>query len=274
MNYDVEKLKAQASALKLVGLTAHWDELTATDWPWITRLLDWEERTRQALSVDRRLVNAKLGRFKHISDFDWCWPKSIDREAIEHSLTHQNYLEEATNILLVGANGTGKTTLAKAFALKAIMAGKTALFVEASKMLGDLASQRTDHDLVRKLRRYSQPQVLVIDEVGYLSYSDRHADLLFEVVNRRYENKPTIITTNKPFTEWQEVFPNASCVVSLVDRLVHHSEIFVIEGDSYRVKEASERCRKMHEKRQADATQSKPKNERKEQNKHEQEESA
>jgi len=259
MNYDLEKLKARAVSLKLVGLTAHWDALTATDWPWIVRLLDWEESTRQTLSVDRRLLNAKLGRFKAISDFDWGWPKSIDREAIEHALTHKSYLKEATNILLVGANGTGKTTIAKAFALEAIMAGQTALFVEASKMLGDLASQRTDHDLIKKLRRYSQPQVLIIDEVGYLSYSDRHADLLFEVVNRRYENKPTVITTNKPFTEWQEVFPNASCVVSLVDRLVHHSEIFVIEGDSYRVKEATERNRES-KKRQATRNQLKTTN--------------
>jgi DNA replication protein DnaC len=257
MNYDVAKMKSQAATLKLVGLTAHWDELTTADWPWVARLLDWEENTRKALSVDRRLVNAKLGRFKPISDFDWGWPKSIDREAIEHALTHKPYLKEATNILLVGTNGTGKTTIAKAFALEAIMAGQTALFVEASKMLGDLASQRTDHDLVRKLRRYSQPQVLVIDEVGYLSYSDRHADLLFEVINRRYENKPTIITTNKPFTEWQEVFPNASCVVSLVDRLVHHSEIFVIEGASYRVKEATERSR-VNKRRQAKIALPKP----------------
>ena len=83
---------------------------------------------------------------------------------------------------------------------------------------------------------------MIIDEVGYLSYGNRHADLLFNIINRRYELKPTIVTTNRPFAEWSEVFPNAACVVSIVDRLVHHSEILVIEGESYRMREAKERA--------------------------------
>jgi DNA replication protein DnaC len=84
--------------------------------------------------------------------------------------------------------------------------------------------------------------LLLIDEIGYLSYANRHADLLFEIINRRYESKPTIVTTNRPFTEWSEVFPNAACVVSIIDRLIHHSEIIVLEGESYRIKEAKERA--------------------------------
>ena len=82
----------------------------------------------------------------------------------------------------------------------------------------------------------------LVDEVGYLSYSHRHADLLFELVSRRYEQKATLITTNRPFAEWGEVFPGAACVVSLIDRLLHHAEIVAIEGDSYRLKEAQERA--------------------------------
>jgi DNA replication protein DnaC len=101
-------------------------------------------------------------------------------------------------------------------------------------------AQDGDHSLRRRLKYYGQPQFLVIDEVGYLSYSNRHADLLFEIVNRRYEQKSTLITTNRPFSEWGEVFPNAACVVSLIDRLIHHSEILAIEGKSYRVKDAQE----------------------------------
>ena len=94
------------------------------------------------------------------------------------------------------------------------------------------------------MKHYARPDVLIIDEVGYLSYSNRHADLLFDIVNRRYELKSTIVTTNRPFAEWGEVLPNAACVVSIVDRLVHHSEIMVIEGESYRMKEAKERAGK------------------------------
>ena len=94
----------------------------------------------------------------------------------------------------------------------------------------------------RRLRHYARPQLLVIDEVGYLSYSNRHADLLFELISRRYQNKSTLVTTNRPFAEWREVFPNAACVVSLVDRLLHHAEIVSIEGDSWRLKEARDRA--------------------------------
>jgi DNA replication protein DnaC len=111
-------------------------------------------------------------------------------------------------------------------------------------MLTDLAAQDGDNALRRRLKYYAQPQLLAIDEIGYLSYGTRHADLLFEIVNRRYEQKPILVTTNRPFAEWNEVFPNAACVVSIIDRLVHHSEILVLEGQSYRMKEAKERARK------------------------------
>jgi DNA replication protein DnaC len=99
------------------------------------------------------------------------------------------------------------------------------------------------------LRHYARPRLLVIDEVGYLSYSNRHADLLFELISRRYEETSTLITTNRPFAEWHEVFPNAACVVSLVDRLVHHAEILSLEGKSYRFKEAQERAEQRARKR-------------------------
>src|SRR6516225_5762100 len=118
---------------------------------------------------------------------------------------------------------------------------------EAAWMLR-LEAKRTDlHEkydhptLRRRLRHYAAPDVLLIDEVGYLSYSNRHADLLFELVSRRYQHKSTVVTTNKAFADWGEVFPNAACVVSLVDRLMHRAEVVRIEGESYRAKEAQER---------------------------------
>ena len=100
-----------------------------------------------------------------------------------------------------------------------------------------------------RLRRYAAPDLLVVDEVGYLSYSNRHADLLFELINRRHEKKSTLITTNKAFSEWSEVFPNASCVVAMIDRLVHHAEILSIKGESYRRKEAQEQAAAKSRKR-------------------------
>jgi DNA replication protein DnaC len=99
----------------------------------------------------------------------------------------------------------------------------------------------------------------LLDEVGYLSYSNRHADLLFEIVSRRYEEKSTLITTNRPFSEWNEVFPNAACVVSLIDRLVHHAEIIQIEGESFRLKEAKERHEQRRKQRAANKSKSRKK---------------
>jgi len=123
-----------------------------------------------------------------------------------------------------------------------LLRGFTVRFTTASDMLHDLAAQGTDVSLARRLRRYTTPQLLVVDEVGYLSHDARYADLLFEVVTRRYEQRATVVSTNKVFAEWTDVFPNAACVVTLVDRLVHRAEIITIEGDSYRLKEAKERA--------------------------------
>ena len=235
-----ETLKKSATDLKLYGLLVHWDELTEQDEQWAVRLIEWEEVERKHRGLARRMTGARLEKFKPLVDFDWDWPKHIDKSAIS-DLMSLLFIEDANNIVFVGPNGVGKSTIAKNVVYQAVLQGHTALFINASEMLSDLTSQDGDNALRRRLKFYSQPQILAIDEVGYLSYSDRHADLLFEVISRRYEKKSTIVTTNRPFGEWGEVFPNASCVVSLVDRLVHHAEIIQIEGDSYRMKEAKER---------------------------------
>jgi len=241
-----DDLKARAEALKLYGLLAHWDEVKHCDW--VAHLVAWEEAERQARSLQRRLSNARLGQFKALADFNWQWPKRCDRAAIEE-LMRLGFLGEAGNAVLVGPNGVGKSTLARNIAHQAVIEGHTVLFTTAGQMLNDLAAQDGDSGLRRRLKRYTHPSLLVIDEIGYLSYGNRHADLLFEIVSRRYEEKSTVVTTNRPFSEWGEVFPNASCVVSLIDRLVHNAEIISIEGDSYRLKEAKERSSQRQKKR-------------------------
>ena len=235
---DLDALYARANALRMHGLLAHWTDVATA--AWIEPLLDWEEEERARRSLERRLAAAHIGRFKPACDFDWTWPKRCDRSAFEALMT-LDFLHDATNIVFVGPNGVGKSTLARNIAHQALIHGHTVLFTTAGQLLGDLAALDSDSTLRRRLRHYAHPDLLAIDEVGYLSYSTRHADLLFELVSRRYERNSTLITTNRPFAEWREVFPNASCVVSLVDRLVHNAEILPIEGDSYRLKEAHER---------------------------------
>jgi len=232
------QLKARAKQLKLHGLLSHWEEVETNDW--VEPLIQWEEEERVCRGLERRIKGARLGRFKLLADFDWSWPTQCDREQVM-DLMRLDFLKEAVNIILMGPNGVGKSTLARNIAHQAVLAGHNVLFTNAGQMLNDLAAQECDRALKSRLASYVRPQLLVIDEVGYLSYSNRHADLLFEIVSRRYEEKSILVTTNRPFAEWNEVFPNASCVVSLVDRLIHRSEIITIEGESYRLKEAKDR---------------------------------
>jgi len=234
-------LKQRLEALKLPGLLVHWPEIPEAVEQWLPTLADWEEQERGRRSLERRMRLARLGRFKAMTDFDWDWPAKIDRPTIRE-LMQLEFIEQAGNVILLGPNGVGKSTLAQNIAHQAVIAGYRVLFTTAAKMLNDLAGRDGDLALKRRLTYYAAPALLVIDELGYLSYGTRHADLLFEVVNRRYEARATVVTTNKPFAEWNEVFPNASCVVSLVDRLVHHADILQIEGESYRMKEARERA--------------------------------
>lgn len=237
----------QARHLGLYGLLARWEELGAL--PWVSTLLDCEEEERQRRSLERRIRGARIGTFKPMCDFDWDWPTEIDRAQIEDLFTF-GFIAEGANAILVGSNGLGKSMIAQNLAHQALLRGYTVLHTSASAMLNELAAQESAAALSRRLKHYCQPQLLQIDEVGYLEYDSRYADLLFQVVSRRYETHRSIgITTNRVFAEWNQVFPNAACVVTLIDRLIHRAEIVRIAGESYRLKEAKERAAERTAKR-------------------------
>jgi len=128
--------------------------------------------------------------------------------------------------------------IAKHIAHQAILAGHSVLCITAAQLLLDLAAQDSARGLDRRLRHYSRPALLCIDEIGYLSYDNRNADLLFQVISRRYEQKSLVLTTNLAFSDWPSIFPNAACATALIDRAVHHADMLVIEGESYRRREA------------------------------------
>ena len=236
---SLEATRSRLRRLGLYGLLAQAE--TLINEPWFERVLDIEDAERARRSLKRRLDDARLGAFKSIAEFDWAWPAKCDRSLIEE-LFSLGFIAEAANVVLIGSNGLGKTMLLKNLAHQALLHGHSARFTLASDMLHDLAAQDSSIALARRLRRYTTPTILAIDEVGYLSYDARYADLLFEVVTRRYQTRPILLTTNKVFGEWNQVFPNAACVVTLIDRLVHRAEIVAIEGESYRLKEAKERA--------------------------------
>jgi len=243
---DFDALRKRLRALALYGLAIQDDALLTE--PWVQRVIEIEDRERKRRSLERRFTNARIGAFKSIADFDWQWPKEIDRKLIDE-LFSLTFISDAANVVLLGPNGIGKTMIAKNLVHHAVTSGYTARFTMASDMLHELAAQDSGASLARRLRRFTSPQILVIDEVGYLNYNNRYADLLFEVVTRRYLQRPIILTTNKPFGEWADVFSSAACVVTLVDRLIHRSELVSLDGQSYRLKEAKERAAKRKKSR-------------------------
>jgi DNA replication protein DnaC len=234
-------------ALAAIGLrhtAANLDDLvaTATKRRWsptqlFEHVVDVEQQERARRSLERRTERSKLGRFRSMTDFDWAWPSRVDRDAVEAAVRLE-FLPQARNVVLVAPQGLGKTMIAQNIVHAALLGGHSALFVTASQLLLDLGAQESARALDRRLRYYTSRPLLCIDEIGYLSYDARNADLLFQVVSRRYERKSLVLTTNLAFSEWPTIFPNAACTTALIDRVIHHAEIIAIEGESYRKREA------------------------------------
>ncbi len=196
-----------------------------------------EDKDRARRGLERRTVRSRLERFKPIADFEWDWPTKIDRPLVE-SLLGLDFLEGAHNVVLVAPGGLGKTMIAQNIAHRAILAGHSVLFVTAAQLLLDLGAQESSRALERRLHHYAKIGLLVLDEIGFLAFDNRNADLLFQVVSRRYEKKSLVMSTNLAFGDWHTIFPNATCATALIERVVHHSDIVTIEGESYRLREA------------------------------------
>lgn len=240
-------LKERAKKLGLRAIEADWDRYAGESW--LQPFIAAEELERDRRSLERRLREAQIGQFKPMSQFNWEWPEQIDREQIEELFT-LDFLRKKFNAVLVSTNGLGKTMIAQNLASTALSQGYTTRFVKASQMLSNLVECDGASARARRLKKYCTADLLVIDEVGYMSYDNRYADLLYEVISGRYQKASTVVTTNKGFKQWGEIFPNAACVVTMVDRLVHHSETVLIEGESYRQHEALERAAAKEKERQ------------------------
>ena len=206
----------------------------------IEQLIALERRQREGTNLVRRTRAAALGSFKPLDRFDWAHPRKIDRPLVER-LLQLDFIERGDNVLFRGQAGVAKTMLAKCIGQAALERGYSVRFGTLAAALADLLQQESMPAFERRIKRYIRPELLILDELGYLPCDGRAADILFHIISRRHERRSTIITTNLGFKQWGAVFPGAACVVALVDRFAQHCHTVDIDADSWRGNHAFDR---------------------------------
>jgi DNA replication protein DnaC len=206
----------------------------------LEELVALERRAREATNLARRTRAAYLGKFKPIDRFDWAHPRKIDRALVER-LIGLDFVARGDNVLFRGPSGVGKTLLAKNIGHAALVAGYTVRFTTLAAALADLLRQESVPAFERRLKRYLLPDLLILDELGYLPCDSRAADILYNIVSRRHEDRAIVVTTNLAFKQWGTVFPGAACVGALVDRFAQHCHRVDVDADSWRDAHAFER---------------------------------
>jgi len=197
------------------------------------KLIALEQREREVTNLARRTRFATLGSFKTLDQFDWNHPREIDRGLYEE-LHGLDFVDRGENVLFRGQSGVGKTMLAQNLGQAALEKGYTVKFSTLAAALADLLKQESLPAFERRLGRYVRPDLLVLDELGYVPCDGRSADLLYSIISRRHEKASTIISTNLAFKQWGTVFPGAACVAALVDRFAQHLHTIDIDADSWR----------------------------------------
>jgi DNA replication protein DnaC len=230
--------RTERGALEAFLTHAHKSRLSPTET--LEKLIQMERRSRDTTNLTRRTRFACLSKFKPLDGFDWNHPRKIDRPLLER-LFAIDFLKRAENVLLRGPSGVGKTMLAKNLGHTALVAGHSVRFGTLAAVLADLLQQESIPAFERRMKRYVQPNLLILDELGYLPCDSRAADILYNLISRRHEQRSTIITTNLPFKQWGNVFPGAASIVALVDRFAQHCHRLDIEADSWRDTHAFQR---------------------------------
>jgi DNA replication protein DnaC len=231
-------LRVAREALDALLIHAQKSKLSPTQL--LEELVAIEQREREARNLARRAKEAKLGTPMTLDRFDWHHPRAIDRDLYQHLLTLE-FLRRGDNVLFRGPAGVGKTTLAQNLGLCALERGHTVLFSTLPAALADLMRQESLPAVERRLRRYTSPDLLILDELGYIPCDTRAADLFFHIVSRRHEHKPIVLTTNLSYKQWTSVFKDASCLGALVDRFAQHCHTLDIDADSWRQKSSLRR---------------------------------
>ena len=236
---DLTRLDAQLHGLHLHYIQSHYQALATkaaeqqrSHLDYLEQLVEGEATMRENRSIERRLKNARFPVLKSLDDFQWNWPKKINRPQILAFIATQ------TNVVLIGNVGLGKTHLSIALGHAACLKGHSVLFTTAVDIINTLAAAQSAGRLKREFLRYLKPAVLIVDELGYLPIDKHGADLLFQIISQRYERAPMVITTNRAYKHWSQIFNNDSTLTSaILDRVLHHADTVIIEGKSYRMKD-------------------------------------
>ena len=247
LSLPIDPLPQQLQQLRLLYILQHYKELAtqATNDHWshleyLARLADGESLRRQDQSVKNRIQAAHFPVIKTLDQFEWNWPKKINRPQIQN-LLRLSFVQENANVVLLGPVGVGKSHLAIALAHAACLHGYSVLFTSAVDIINTLAAAQSTGRLKHEMKKYLKPRLLVIDELGYLPIDKHGADSLFQIISHRYEQGALIVTSNRAYKHWPEIFNNDSTLTSaLLDRLLHHAETVLIEGKSYRMKDQIE----------------------------------
>jgi DNA replication protein DnaC len=244
---DNPALRKQLEALKMLYCREHFEALACeaaqNNWDHIgyfSRLIEGEAAGREDRCIARRIKLARFPVIKTLEQFQWSWPTKINRAQIQN-LFRLSFIEEKLNPIFLGGVGVGKSHLSIALAHAACLRGHSVLFTTAIDIINTLAAAHSNGSLKRAMQLYIRPRVLLCDELGYLPVDKRGADLLFQIISARYERGSTIVTSNRVYKSWSEIFNNDSTLTSaLLDRLLHHSETVLIEGRSFRTREKNE----------------------------------
>jgi DNA replication protein DnaC len=244
---EADALCAHLETLKLSFVREHLESLAqqaaAEQWShveFVARLIEGEAHRREQRSIQRRVGLARFPVLKSLDQFDWGWPKKINRPQIQN-LFRLRFIEDNANVIFISTVGLGKSHFSIALGHTACLRGYSVLFTTAVDIINSLSAAQAHGGLKRELRKYLQPRVLLIDELGYLPIDKHGADLLFQVISQRYERGPIVITSNRAYKHWSEIFNNDTTLTSaLLDRLLHHAETVLIEGKSYRMKDRIE----------------------------------
>jgi len=213
----------------------HWSHLD-----YFEKLADGETAMRRDRAIERRIRTARFPVIKTLDQYNWTWPKKINRLQVQN-IFRLGFVENKSNVIFLGGVGLGKTHLATALGYSACLKGHTVLFTTAVDVINTLSAAQAAGRLKQELKKYTRPALLVVDELGFLPIDKAGADLLFQVISQRYEQGALVITSNRAYKDWPEIFNNDSTLTSaILDRLLHHAETVVVEGNSYRMKDKIE----------------------------------